>query len=253
MLTKCFAESSPSQGEAFVRKLHFRFLWSPIKFLSNDERHKAEVADKKALRFTQLRRNRLIGSSGKQKAVLVEDAVEDVDWKQPSELAFRSIGYKAEPFEGVPFDSKAGVIPNKSGRVLSSTERALSTDESECYEKGLYVVGWLKRGPTGIVGSNKWDAEETIRVIADDFVSKLKIQPYDSTYREDMLNFLTCRNVAYVDFNGWRRIDEEERKRGQRKGIEREKLLTWEELLELGGVRSPCETYGSEPTLITKK
>ncbi|GJD06050.1 NADPH:adrenodoxin oxidoreductase, mitochondrial [Galdieria sulphuraria] len=238
LLTKCFAERSVSQQEVFSRKLHLRFLWTPISFQSLDENSELDYAFGKALRFTELRRNRLTGSSGKQKAVLLEDSVGDVNWKQQCELAFRSIGYKGKSFEGVPFDEKAGVVPNKLGRVVSRVEESLnSCEEPASYETGLYVVGWLKRGPTGIIGSNKWDAEETVKAVVDDFLSKLK----------------TKRNVAFVDFKGWKRIDEEERKRGQRRGIEREKILTWEELLELGAVRTTSKAYGKEPELLSKK
>ncbi|EME32453.1 ferredoxin--NADP+ reductase [Galdieria sulphuraria] len=254
LLTKCFAERSVSQQEVFSRKLHLRFLWTPISFQSLDENSELDYAFGKALRFTELRRNRLTGSSGKQKAVLLEDSVGDVNWKQQCELAFRSIGYKGKSFEGVPFDEKAGVVPNKLGRVVSRVEESLnSCEEPASYETGLYVVGWLKRGPTGIIGSNKWDAEETVKAVVDDFLSKLKTKRCEVASKEDMLTLLLSRNVAFVDFKGWKRIDEEERKRGQRRGIEREKILTWEELLELGAVRTTSKAYGKEPELLSKK
>ncbi|GJQ08735.1 hypothetical protein GpartN1_g526.t1 [Galdieria partita] len=254
LLTKCFSERSVSQQDLFARKLYLRFLWTPVAFLSHDQNSEIDFAGEHILRFTQLRRNRLTGSSGKQKAVLVEGPLGDVNWKQQCELAFRSIGYKGKSFEEVPFDEKTGIVPNKWGRVISRTSPSLnSVAETESYETGLYVVGWLKRGPTGIIGSNKWDAEETVKTVVDDFLSKVKVNRYELSQGEDLLTLLLSRNVAFVDFKGWKRIDEEERRRGKRRGIEREKMLTWEELLEFGAVCTRSKTYGTESELLPKK
>ncbi|KAK4524167.1 hypothetical protein GAYE_SCF02G2066 [Galdieria yellowstonensis] len=251
LITKCFAEQSGSQEQQFARKLHLRFLWTPIAFQGYNDNTKVDNRHENRLCFTLFRRNRLTGSSGRQKPVLLEESAGNVYWNQSCELAFRSIGYKGKPFELVPFDERAGVVPNKCGRVLSRVEQ--TSEEEELFEKGLYVVGWLKRGPTGIVGSNKWDAEETVNVVAEDILSLAKTDTHNFSVREDLQDVLRTRNIAFVNFEGWKRIDEEERRRGQRKGIEREKMLTWEELLDFGVVGSVYKSQGDESELVTKK
>jgi len=251
LITKCFAEQSGSQEQQFARKLHLRFLWTPIAFQGYNDNTKVDNRHENRLCSTLFRRNRLTGSSGRQKPVLLEESAGNVYWNQSCELAFRSIGYKGKPFELVPFDERTGVVPNKCGRVLSRVEQ--TSEEEELFEKGLYVVGWLKRGPTGIVGSNKWDAEETVNVVAEDILSLAKTDTHNFSVREDLQDVLRTRNIAFVNFEGWKRIDEEERRRGQRKGIEREKMLTWEELLDFGVVGAVYKSQGDESELVTKK
>jgi len=126
-------------------------------------------------------------------------------------LVFRSVGYRGVALPGVPFEERSGVIPNEGGRVAP----------------GVYVAGWIKRGPTGVIGTNKKDATETIeRLLAD-----LRDAPRKGTTAEDVDALLDERGVRRVVYAGWLAIDEVERSAGEPLGRPRVKLCTWDELL----------------------
>ena len=131
-------------------------------------------------------------------------------------LVLRSVGYRAVPLPDVPFDERAYVLPNVEGRVLGADGEPLP---------GVYTVGWIKRGPTGILGTNKRDAEETIRCLAED----LRALPQPSGGSIDDL--LAERKPDLVTADGWRAIDAAERERGKRTERPRVKLATRDELL----------------------
>jgi ferredoxin--NADP+ reductase len=126
-------------------------------------------------------------------------------------LVFRSVGYRGVALPGVPFEERSGVIPNEGGRVAP----------------GVYVAGWIKRGPTGVIGTNKKDATETVeRLLAD-----LRDAPRKGTTAEDVDALLDERGVRRVVYAGWLAIDEVERSAGEPLGRPRVKLCTWDELL----------------------
>jgi ferredoxin--NADP+ reductase len=126
-------------------------------------------------------------------------------------LVFRSVGYRGVALPGVPFDERGGVIPNESGRVAP----------------GVYVAGWIKRGPTGVIGTNKKDATETVERLLDD----LRAAPRKSATAQDVDALLDERSVRRVVYAGWLAIDEAERGAGEPLGRPRVKLATWDELL----------------------
>jgi ferredoxin--NADP+ reductase len=129
----------------------------------------------------------------------------------PCGLVFRSVGYRGVALPGVPFEERSGVIPNEGGRVAP----------------GVYVAGWIKRGPTGVIGTNKKDATETVeRLLAD-----LRDAPRKGTTAEEVDAFLDERGVRRVVYSGWLAIDEVERSAGEPLGRPRVKLCTWDELL----------------------
>ena len=127
------------------------------------------------------------------------------------ELVFRSVGYRGVALPGVPFDERSGVIPNEGGRVAP----------------GVYAAGWIKRGPTGVIGTNKKDATETVELLLDD----LRDAPRKGTSAEDVDALLDGRGVRRVVYAGWLAIDEVERSAGEPLGRPRVKLCTWDELL----------------------
>jgi ferredoxin/flavodoxin---NADP+ reductase len=129
----------------------------------------------------------------------------------PCGLVFRSVGYRGVALPGVPFDEELGVIPNDCGRV----------------EAGLYCAGWIKRGPTGVIGTNKKDATETVELLLEDARSGLLHRDSD----ERLESLLAERGVEMVAYGGWKAIDLEERTRGEPHGRPRIKLCTWDELL----------------------
>jgi ferredoxin/flavodoxin---NADP+ reductase len=135
----------------------------------------------------------------------------------PCGLVFRSVGYRGVALPGVPFDEKAGTIPNDGGRVAP----------------GLYAAGWIKRGPTGVIGTNKKDATETVELLLDD----LRAAPRNGATAADVDALLDERGVRRILYTGWRAIDEHERAAGEPHGRPRVKLCTWDELLAAAAQR----------------
>lgn len=213
------AGSRPANPDACQRELHFVFFRKPERFLESEKR-KGHVA---AVRFEK---TTLKVDLGKQIAVGAgEFEVTDCG------LVLKSIGYKSVPVDGLPFDPYKGVVPNIRGRVLRN-----KSDDYLVPEEGLYVCGWLKRGPTGIIATNLYCAEETVAGIIED----LGQEPLASTSslpkpgREGLLQLLDSRNVRVLPFSAWEKIDSEEKRRGSMKQKPREKLSSWDELLKVG-------------------
>jgi len=129
-------------------------------------------------------------------------------------LVFRSVGYRGVAVPGVPFDDKTGTMPNEAGRVAP----------------GVYCAGWIKRGPTGVIGTNKKDATETVEtLLADAAAGRL---PRSEASAADVDALLDERGVRRVMYSGWQSIDELERAAGEKAGRPRVKLCTWDELLD---------------------
>lgn len=185
-----------------ARKLHFRFLLSPTEFKGNS--HVESIV---------LEKNRLEGAAGNLKARGTGEHVEI-----PCGLVFRSIGYKGLPIVGVPFDEKRGVFPNELGRILDQGAPAY----------GLYCTGWIKRGPSGIIGTNKPDSVETVTQLLAD-LNHLAPAAQPDPHAVDAL--LASRGVRVVDIAGWRKIDAAEIARGQAIGKPRERFSRVDEML----------------------
>lgn len=134
-------------------------------------------------------------------------------------LVFRSVGYRGLPLPGVPFDTKAGIVPNAAGRV---------TQDGKVLP-GVYVSGWIKRGPSGTIGTNKPDSHETVAAILADLGHLAGcLNPSGAAVFE----FLNARGVRVVSFPDWQRIDAAEVERGRAIGKPREKFLTSSAMLE---------------------
>jgi ferredoxin/flavodoxin---NADP+ reductase len=131
-------------------------------------------------------------------------------------IVFRSVGYRGVPLPGVPFDEARGAIPHDVGRV---GER-------------VYCAGWIKRGPSGVIGTNKKDATETVERLLADLEDAPRVPKTD----EDVDAFLLGKGAQPVVYTGWSAIDERERTAGEALGRPRIKLLTWDELLEAAGI-----------------
>jgi ferredoxin--NADP+ reductase len=129
-------------------------------------------------------------------------------------LVFRSVGYHGVELPGVSFDPASGTIPNEGGRV----------------QPGVYCAGWIKRGPTGVIGTNKKDATETVQVLLED-VALGRLQPKPETYAATVDALLAERGIRVVEYEGWAAIDEAERAAGEKSGRPRVKLCSWDELL----------------------
>ncbi|XP_010314053.1 NADPH:adrenodoxin oxidoreductase, mitochondrial isoform X1 [Solanum lycopersicum] len=217
--TPATSECNPGQKE-----LHFVFFRKPDRFLESDCRS-GHVG---GLRMERTILKEDVGS-GKQIAVgtgLFEE--------MECGLVLKSVGYKSIPVAGLPFDHRKGpaipgIVPNVQGRVLSEAS------EDALVEKGLYVCGWLKRGPTGIIATNLYCAEETVASISEDVERGVVTSRsgLSKSGREGLLQLLDSRNVKIVPFGGWEKIESEEKRRGSLKNKPREKLTSWEDLLEV--------------------
>jgi ferredoxin--NADP+ reductase len=164
-----------------------------------------------------VRRNEIVRSDdGALRARPLDAAVETIECG----LVLRSVGYRAVPLPDVPFDERRFVLPNEHGRVL--------TPEGDLLP-GVYAVGWIKRGPTGILGTNKRDAEETVSRLVEDLRSGALQAPSGDSDALDAL--LAERKPDLVTVEGWRAIDAYEQERGRGEGRPRVKLASREELL----------------------
>ena len=133
-------------------------------------------------------------------------------------IVFRSVGYRGVAIPGVPFDDGSGVIPNEGGRVADR----------------VYAAGWIKRGPSGVIGTNKKDATETVELLLGD----LRDAPRRGQTFDDVEALLAERGVRHIVYDGWTAIDERERAAGEPLGRPRVKLCTWDELLDAAGIHS---------------
>jgi ferredoxin/flavodoxin---NADP+ reductase len=139
----------------------------------------------------------------------------------PAGMVLRSVGYKSVPLPGVPFDERRYVVPNEAGRIIDPDGRPVP---------GEYVAGWIKRGPTGVVGTNKSDAAETIRSLLADL-------PDGRPHERSIDELLEERGVACVTYAGWLGIDAAEIALAEKLGRgERVKLAGWEAMRAVWGV-----------------
>jgi ferredoxin--NADP+ reductase len=187
------------------RRIELRFLRSPV-----------EIRGAGRVAAIDVRRNEIVREDGGPlRARPVDEPVETIE----AGLVFRSVGYRAVPLPDVPFDERAFVLPNARGRVLGIDGDALP---------GVYAVGWIKRGPTGILGTNKRDAQETIDCLAEDLGALPAPERPD---RQQIDALLAERAPDLVTAEGWHAIDASERQRGRGAGRPRVKLASRDELL----------------------
>ncbi len=165
-------------------------------------------------------RNRIEpGADGALRAVATE--VEEVI---PCGLVIRSIGYRGTPLEDVPFDVRRGLIRNAGGRVCEEDGTPL---------RGEYVVGWIKRGPSGVIGTNKKDAADTVARIVEDAEAGRLGEP-SAADAEATGEWLRGSAAGVVEWDGWQAIDEHERALGESQGRPRVKLVREHQLVAAG-------------------
>jgi ferredoxin/flavodoxin---NADP+ reductase len=193
-------EYAPRAPEGKPRRVVLRFLTSPVAILGTDRVEAIEVV-----------RNELVEENGRivARPTGETEAIE-------CGIVLRSVGYKGMPVAGVPFDEATGTIPNDRGRVLGA-ERT-------------YAAGWIKRGPSGVIGTNKKDATETVEVLLAD----ARGVALGGSRTGDLEALLEERGIAHVEYTGWQAIDAVERAAGEPLGRPRVKLGSWEQLLEAG-------------------
>ena len=195
-----FAEHEPS-GKARVLRLRFRA--SPVAILGRDRVEAVEIV-----------RNRLEADEDGHVRAVPTDEREVI----PCGPVFRSIGYRGVGVLGAPFDERGGTMPNDGGRVLDERGEPIA---------GVYCAGWIKRGPTGVIGTNKKDATETVDLLLED----ARASRLTGDARGSIDALLAERGTQVVTYPGWEAIDAVEKARGKGQGRPRVKLDTWDELL----------------------
>jgi len=211
-LLREFAERAPQA--AATRRIELRFLRSPVEVLGSGRVEGVKVRPNRIERDDE----------GSLRARPLDEEPETIECG----LVLRSVGYQAVPLPDVPFDERRYVLPNQLGRVFDP-----SSGETV---PGVYAVGWIKRGPTGILGTNKRDAQETVACLEKDLEAGVLARPANP--RREQIDDLLAETVPQmVTAEGWRSIDELERERGLREERPRVKLASREELLSAGGTR----------------
>jgi ferredoxin--NADP+ reductase len=212
-ILQSYARRAP---EGKPRRLVLRFLVSPVAVLDNGAG---------AVGGIRLVRNRLVASATGTIQAQPTEQVEEL----PAGLVFRSVGYRGVPLPGVPFDDKWGVVLNEKGRVLDpNTKQPLL---------GEYTAGWIKRGPTGVIGTNKPDAAETATAMLEDAATGQMLAPAepDAAAAERLV---TQRQPHYVDYADWLRLNDLEIARGRSRGSPRLKFTRVDEMLAALGNRA---------------
>ncbi|HEV7918481.1 MAG TPA: FAD-dependent oxidoreductase [Solirubrobacterales bacterium] len=188
-------------------RVELKFLRSPVKILGSDR-----------VEGIHLGVNKIEPGPG--------GSLRAVDTGQTEELecglVLRSIGYRGLPIDEVPFDDRRGLIRNEGGRV---------TDEEGAPLTGEYAVGWIKRGPSGVIGTNKKDAADTVARILEDREDRRLGEP---TVDEDAESWLRGRVPGLVTWEGWGRIDAHEKGLGEPHGRPRVKLIRVDEMTVIG-------------------
>ena len=201
VMVKTLEELRSNEITGAKRRLHLHFFSAPV-----------EVLDKDGKVFgIKIERTKLDGTGN------VKPTGEFREF--PIQAVYRAVGYFGSELSEVPFDEKAGIIPNEKGRVLDSDGKHI---------QGVYATGWIKRGPVGLIGHTKSDAIETIAQIIED---KNNWWQPTSPSEESITELLTSRDIDFVGWPEWLRIDAEEKRLGEAQERERIKLVEREDFL----------------------
>ena len=208
-----YAQREPS-GKS--HRIELRFLRSPIEILGEGEDGPVTGVRVAVNRLEE-------GEDGRLRAVATgeEEVIE-------CGLVLRSIGYRGRPLDSIPFDERRGLIRNDGGRV---------TDETGAPHRGEYVVGWIKRGPSGVIGTNKKDAADTVAKVLADRDAGALAKPANAD-PDEIARWLAERAPDAVTWEGWQAIDAAERRAGEAQGRPRVKIVRLAELIEAGRLGS---------------
>jgi ferredoxin--NADP+ reductase len=201
VMVKTLEELRSNEITGAQRRLHLHFFSAPIEILEKDGK----------VSGIKIERTQLDGTGN------VKPTGEFREF--PIQAVYRAVGYFGSELSEVPFDEKAGVIPNDKGRVLDSEGKHI---------QGVYATGWIKRGPVGLIGHTKSDAIETIAQIIED---KNNWWSPASPSEDSITDLLTSRKIDFVGWPEWLRIDAEEKRLGEAEERERIKLVEREDFL----------------------
>ncbi len=195
------------------KKLTLRFLVSPVELYGDDA---GKVVGMKIVK------NELYFSDDGSLRPRPTEQFEDV----AVDMVFRSVGYRGVALADLPFNDSWGIVPNEKGRVIDREgERAVT---------GLYVSGWIKRGPTGIIGTNKPDAGETVECMLEDLAAGAVLGPA-AAGGESALEMVEKAQPDFVSWSDWKRLQEIEEERGKQQGRPRVKLTSVRDMLSALG------------------
>ncbi|HVL68748.1 MAG TPA: FAD-dependent oxidoreductase [Vicinamibacterales bacterium] len=201
------------------KRLTLRFLVSPVELVADERGRVAKM---------RLVRNTLVGSEAGAINARPTGEFEEIDVG----LVFRSVGYRGVPLPGLPFDDRAGVVPNDKGRVLDAGAGRPLT--------GVYAAGWIKRGPSGVIGTNKPDAAETVAAMVADLAAGAHWQPSHPD-PDAAAALVQLRQPFFVSYDDWRRLDALEIENGKACGRPRLKFTSVEEMLVALGRTVPAQ------------
>jgi ferredoxin--NADP+ reductase len=202
---KRLAERPRATGK---KRIVLRFLASPVA-----------VSGDASVRAVTIASNRMETNAAGD-SVAVSTGVEE---EIKAGLVLKAIGYRGVALKALPFDPVKGLIPSRAGRVL----------EGGAPMPGVYVAGWIKRGPRGVIGSNKKCALETVNCLLADLAKSPR--PMSAVSRPEIEAHLRDRKPDLVTQSCWNRIDRSERHKGVLQGRPRVKYATWSELLSVAG------------------
>jgi ferredoxin--NADP+ reductase len=211
-----FTEFSQREPDGKPQRIVLRFCCSPV-----------EIAGDGRVERVVLARNELVEQDGR---ISARDSGEREEIE--AGLVLRSIGYKGVPVDGVPFDERRGVIPNEAGRVTEP--------DGGAPVPGLYAVGWIKRGPSGVIGTNKKDANETVATLFADLDAGEIPDVSLAGDRDAIETLLAERRPDHVSYEGWEAIDAAEVARGEPLGRPRVKFCAVEEMIEIARAGAPA-------------
>jgi ferredoxin--NADP+ reductase len=186
-----------------AHKLFLHFFESPVEVLGQD----GKVVG------LRTERTELDGTGG------VRGTGKFNEWE--CQAVYRAVGYLSQNIAQLPFDEQAGTVPNEAGRVINEDNSPIP---------GVFVTGWIKRGPVGLIGHTKGDANETVACLLEDKAAGVLPAPADP--REDaIIEYLDAKQVAYTTWEGWYRLDAHEKSLGEPHGRERIKVVEREDML----------------------
>jgi len=192
------------------KKLYVRFLVSPTELIVEDG----------ALKGMTLVHNELYRTERGGVRPRATDKTERLDCG----LVFRSIGYRGVPLAGIPFREDWGVINNDQGRITDV--------DSQDQVVGLYTAGWIKRGPSGVIGTNKPDSVETVNLMLEDATAGVTWEPSQPD-RDALREFVSSKKPNYVSYDDWLKLDALEVERGEALGRPRLKFTVINDMLDV--------------------
>ncbi|OFM85528.1 pyridine nucleotide-disulfide oxidoreductase [Corynebacterium sp. HMSC063A05] len=197
-----------------LHKLYIHFFESPVEILSE------EGADGQQ-HVVGLRTQRMEydGAGG------LRPTGETTDWKVGA--VYSAVGYRSDALPGIPFDNVKNVISNVGGRVIESDN---TEDEAAEAITGLYTTGWVRRGPVGLIGNTKGDANEAVANLLADAAEGKKFTP-SKPELSAVNELLESKGIDYLDWEGWHKLDAAERTAGEAEGRERKKYVEWDEMV----------------------